>query len=68
MKESDYAPHQLRVIEEKKELDMKLFNLSNFLFSEKFEELEMSDKHLLNSQFDIMRRYSEILETRIKNF
>lgn len=62
------APHQERVVAEKKELDDKLNKLSDFIESEKFDDLDENEQDRLTMQYDIMQLYSNILETRIKYF
>lgn len=70
MKNKELAPHQLRVVEEKKELDIKIKNLQVFLedksgFISKVSEEEEGD---LRHQLHLMYKYSEILKKRINRF
>ena len=60
--------YQLRVIEEKKELDAKIKSLENFLKLEIFVKIEKSEQNRLKSQLNIMREYATILHQRIINF
>ena len=60
--------YQLRVIEEKKELDAKIKSLENFLKLEIFVKIEKSEQSRLKSQLNIMREYATILHQRIINF
>lgn len=62
-------PHQLRVIEEKTELDKKAKALSDFIGnSPVFETLDSAEQERLKEQNDIMWQYSEILGARIAAF
>jgi hypothetical protein len=61
--------HQLRVIEENKELETKLLALHQFICkSPIFEKLSDYDKQMLREQAYIMDQYSDILKERIKAF
>lgn len=63
------APHQQRVVDEKKELDDKLQKLNTFITSEKFTDLVGgSERYRLIRQADLMKRYSEVLGERIAAF
>ncbi len=69
LQEREYAPHQQRVIDEKKELDEKAKRLSNFIgLSPMFLELDAEEQERLKEQNDIMWQYSEILGKRIAAF
>ena len=59
---------QNRVIEEKKELDIKIEALSDFLDTPIFNSLDDEEIRLLNNQSMVMMLYSDILEERIKLF
>jgi hypothetical protein len=63
-----FEPWQLRVIEEKKELDARLVKLSEFLSGEAFSEMTEDDQELLSSQKTHMTSYSGILGERIARF
>ena len=59
-------PHQLRMLKEKVELDMKAKALSDFIgLSPKFVTLSPEEQNRLREQNDIMWKYSEILEQRL---
>lgn len=70
MKWCKMQAHQLRVAEEKKELDEKIEALYDFIvvFQGFFETLTKDEQERLKRQLEIMKQYSEILEERIKNF
>lgn len=61
-------PYQIRVIQEKQELDQKLEKLTTYLESRHFAELPFDDKWLLREQRDVMKAYSRILGSRIQKF
>ena len=59
-------PHQQRVVDEKKDLDEKATNLSEFIgHSPIFDTLDPAEQERLKEQSDIMWQYSEILGARI---
>lgn len=60
--------YQDRVIVEKKELDEKIKKLSNFIFSDKFDEVSERERPLIRNQFYVMLSYSETLVKRIEIF
>lgn len=68
MDEKIYADWQLRVINEKVELDKKIYNLNVFLEGDWFESLDECDQDLLIKQANIMDDYSHILDLRIQKF
>ena len=63
-----FEPWQLRVIEEKKELDARLVKLSEFLSWKAFAVMTEEDQELLLSQKNHMNCYSDILGKRIARF
>lgn len=64
-----YAPHELRVMQEKTELDEKRTKLRNFIEDRpKFFTLDVVDRTLLESQLHTMNGYSAILGQRIARF
>lgn len=65
-----YAPHQLRVIEEQKELQIKLDALTNFIDSDNFTKVvtDEDERYLMIDQETHMKRYNRVLLKRIKNF
>jgi hypothetical protein len=63
------APHQLRVIDEKTELDIKARALSQFIGTgDIFPTLDAAEQERLRLQCEIMWEYSEILGKRIAAF
>jgi len=64
----DYKPYQLRVIDEKEELDTKLTNLWSFMGSVPFKQLDMAEQIRLQRQRFVMMQYSDILRERIDHF
>ena len=66
--DTEMAPHQERVIEEKRELDEKLEKLGAFLLGAKFNDLDTEDRALLFHQHRAMKTYSHILADRIARF
>ena len=62
-------PYQeLRVINEKKELDMRLGRLEVFNVGETFKGLSVIEQGRLKRQYSIMTEYSAVLGLRIKAF
>lgn len=62
-------PHQLRVVEEHKELQNKFGDLVTFIeTSPIYKNLDVEEKRLLLEQCRYMSGYAWILEQRIKNF
>jgi hypothetical protein len=62
-------PHQQRVVDEKKELDIKGHALSLFISqSPIFTTLDPAEQERLKLQNDIMWQYSEVLDERIAAF
>lgn len=59
---------QLRVIEEKHELDRKLMSLSSFIGSEDFKKESPYVQNILKTQKNIMLEYSDCLLSRIVYF
>jgi len=60
--------YQLRVIEEKRELDIKRDNLQKFINSTTFDGLSSDTKSLILNQQGIMFSYSTCLTERIFDF
>lgn len=60
--------HQLRVVEEKKDLDEKLNKLTEFKGTKTFDELPAEERVLLMKQSHVMTAYSLVLGQRIKLF
>lgn len=64
----ELLPHQQRVVEEKAELDIKLEKLTTFLSSDMLKRIDDAEALRLVRQSNIMRRYSDVLDQRIKAF
>lgn len=64
------APHQQRVVDEKRELDDKLQKLTAFISSEKFSTIvqDEAERGRLVCQEETMKDYSAILAERIEAF
>lgn len=62
------APHQQRVVDEKKELDDKRDKLVAFFSTDLFRGLDQAEKDRLRTQHGVMGVYSEILHQRIAAF
>ncbi len=60
--------YQLRVIEEEKQLKIKMDKLSSFIKSDDFNKLDLADCCLLRKQYGIMSDYDNILQQRIERF
>ena len=68
-KQAEIPPHQMRVLEEKAELDKKAKTLSRFIgYSTIFETLDEAEQERLREQNDVMWQYSDILGARIAAF
>lgn len=65
-----FAPHQQRVLDEKRELDDKLQKLSTFISSENFSNIvqDEAERGRLVCQEEVMKDYSAILAERIEAF
>lgn len=61
-------PYQERVIQEKQELDDRIYRLTEFTLSHNFEGVNMYEQQRLLKQLRIMQEYSAILIERIYNF
>lgn len=59
---------QMRVVEEKKELDIKIEGLSKFIKGDFFSSLDRSEQVRMAIQSGLMRNYSDVLQERINNF
>ena len=62
------APHQERVVVEKRELDEKLAKLDAFGRTDFYETLPADEQGRLNRQHSVMEEYSRILGERIAAF
>lgn len=63
-----YQPHELRVFEEKKQVDDRLHGLRSFLDSAMFQGLDEGERYRLRRQAEVMAEYSRILGERIFRF
>lgn len=64
-----YQPHQLRVINEQTELEIKLKGLREFIRNNAaFQTLPKDEQLLMKTQMDLMAAYSNILGMRIAKF
>ncbi len=64
-----YPPHQQRVVEEAKELMIKIEALANFTINNNiFRSLSENEQSRLRRQLIVMIDYHNILEERIINF
>lgn len=61
-------PHQLRVVEEKAELDGKITKLNAFLETKIFAEQTSAEQSRLKRQLGHMQAYSDVLGDRICAF
>ena len=64
----NYQPHELRVIKEQIDLDMKIFALSAYIKTGSFQELSLTQRGLLRRQQIVMQSYSDVLRLRINLF
>jgi len=60
--------HQQRVVDEKKDLDVKLERLNTFFGTELFSRLDEGEQDRLRRQANAMGEYSAILGERIAMF
>jgi hypothetical protein len=60
--------HQQRVVDEKKELDVKLEKLSAFIQGPIFQTLKSDEQERLTRQSKLMDQYSGVLAERIEAF
>lgn len=61
-------PHQQRVIDEKTQLDDRLYKLADFLDGETFKTLPFDERQRLRDQHNAMHTYASILGQRIEHF
>ncbi|WP_430230526.1 crAss001_48 related protein [Paraburkholderia tropica] len=66
--ERDLAPHQVRVVAEKNELDEKIAKLVSFVGSPTWSRLDEAERSRLTEQGLAMQDYSRILGDRIAAF
>ena len=58
---------ELRLVEEQKELAIKIDKLSTFMRSDNFETMDSTQQSLLITQYKAMDTYSSCLEMRIRD-
>lgn len=68
MDTSHFQPHQLRVVEEKAELDEKLGKLRAFFDGSVFPTVNKAEQYRLVYQAELMGKYSRVLGERIAAF
>lgn len=67
--EKELLPHQLRVVEEREELFLKTSKLNEFIFDNPiYLDLPEEEKFDLNTQYELMCKYVDILDSRISRF
>ena len=64
----ELAPHEQRVVDEKRQLDEKISKLADFFSGEIFLSLDHLNRQLLIAQHAMMESYSRILGLRIQLF
>jgi hypothetical protein len=62
------APHQERVVQERKELNEKIEKLCKFIQSETFAALDAAEKNRMGRQLKAMISYENALGERIDAF
>lgn len=60
--------HQLRVVKEQEELELKLDKLGLFIKTDMFKTLEYLEQNILARQHEAMFQYNTILKERINAF
>ncbi len=64
----ELKPHELRVHQEKLELDVKLAKLRMFIAGETYNSLSLAERKRLMRQAAHMAAYSDVLMERIEAF
>lgn len=64
----ELQPHQIRVVDEKTELDAKISALGKFFDTDTYRKLDLQQMLLLKLQHSHMEAYSKILGARIASF
>lgn len=59
---------QMRIIEERSELETRLYLLNMFLKTKEYDRLDQGEKYRLGVQIDAMRQYALALTERITHF
>lgn len=62
------APHQERVVAEKRDLDEKIEKLNAFVTSAAITQVSLAEARRLRDQLAYMRSYSAVLQERINAF
>jgi hypothetical protein len=62
----EFAPHQQRVVDEHRELTLKLNTLRGFFSSPTFAGLDQAEQARMRAQAVFMRGYQDMLEDRIE--
>lgn len=57
--------HRDRLLVEKRDLDVKIHKLKDFICSEKFKRLPLETRNNLKAQYEVMVQYASILNRRI---
>jgi hypothetical protein len=65
---SNFLPHQLRVVQEKFYVDVKLADLESFIAGDIFPTINKAEQDLLVRQAEAMEQYASILGERIAIF
>ena len=68
MRGIEMAPFQIRVVEEKQELDEKIARLDAFVDGSLFSQASPDEQGRLHRQLGVMQMYSRILGERIAHF
>jgi hypothetical protein len=61
-------PHELRVVEELRDLRLRRNKLDSFIETPTFEGLPADERNRLIRQFAIMTEYAKVLQERVDNF
>ena len=64
----DYLPHEQLVIEERRDLSLKIQKLSEFICTQEFSELPEAERVRMIAQIGYMRGYCNMLSLRIRAF
>ena len=62
---SNYPAYIERMVDEHTKLNVKTNSLTEFLKTEKYEQLCLAQRHMLEDQLTAMKKYSGILDARI---
>lgn len=64
----NFAPHEQRVIDEHRELTVRVNKLAAFFGTQLFAGLPEADRSLLRAQHGCMTAYAAILDARVNRF